>query len=174
MNPNTPLICAAVLVALCLVAREVRRYLEARQQHARELAMHERATAAPVADLAKVVEALDARLYREHRVVDDLAGAVDVLGAVGARLVEAAGARGPSRLGMRVTVHTKQPDDQAIHGVVTGDYTDRLTLEGAEYLHEGGRTPLPGRQDINVGDIAWIDTMGHVAPVPDTAPPAEA
>jgi hypothetical protein len=61
-----------------------------------------------------------------------------------------------------VTVHTKQPDDQALFGVVTGDYTDRVVLEDAEYLLPGGRQPLPGRQDIDRDTIAWIDLHGPV------------
>jgi uncharacterized protein YlxW (UPF0749 family) len=164
------IVCGTLLAAVALVARQGRAWASERAQHQRELAMHERATAAPVADLAKVVEALDQRLYREHRVVDELAEAVDVLVATGAKLIATVEERGPSRVGMRVTIHTKQPDDQSLHGVVMGDYTDRICLEDASYLIPGGMRPLPGRQDIDRRDIAWIDVHGHVAPVPATAP----
>lgn len=82
----------------------------------------------------------------------------------------------PSRVRHRVTVHTKQPDDQTLFGVVVGDYTDRLVLEDAEYVTPTGGRPIPGRQDIATKDIAWIDVHDQVAPVPSHAPvpaPAE-
>lgn len=71
----------------------------------------------------------------------------------------------PKRIGYRVTVHTKQPDDQTIFGVLTGDYKDRIVLEDAEYVTSTGAKPLPGKQHINVADIAWMDVHQQVAPV---------
>lgn len=143
------LICASTLVAIFVVADQARRWAESRAQHQRETAMHERAVAAPVGALAAAVEALT---------------------AAAARLEHAAGERAPSRVGQRVTVHTKRGDDRTFFGVVVGDYTDRLVLEDADLVHNGGTTPLPGRQDINRVDIAWIDAHGDVT-IP--AAPAE-
>lgn len=78
----------------------------------------------------------------------------------------------PTRIGHRVTVHTKQPDDQTIFGVVTGDYLDRLVLEDAELVTAGGAHPLPGRQDIATRNISWIDTHALVAPAEQTTAPS--
>jgi hypothetical protein len=75
----------------------------------------------------------------------------------------------PRRVGHRVTVHTKKPDDQTIFGVVVGDYTDRVSLEDAEYITALGPQAMPGRQDIATRDIAWIDVHGLVT-VPTAAP----
>lgn len=86
------------------------------------------------------------------------------------RIPEAGAA--PARVGHRVTVHTKKPDDQTIFGVVAGDYKDRLVLEDAEYVTPQGGHPLPGRQDIRTQDIAWVDVHALVAPTPATAPVA--
>jgi hypothetical protein len=86
----------------------------------------------------------------------------------------------PPRVGHRVTVHTKQPDDQTIFGVLVGDYPDRISLEHAEYVTPTGGKPIAGRQDIATRDIAWIDvhalvTGGEVATLaPAPAPKAEA
>lgn len=76
----------------------------------------------------------------------------------------------PPRVGHRVTVHTKKPDDQTIFGVLAGDYSDRVVLEDAEYVTPQGGVPISGRQDIATRDIAWIDVHALVAPVPDSAP----
>lgn len=75
----------------------------------------------------------------------------------------------PARIGHRVTVHTKKPDDQTIFGVLVGDYTDRVVLEDAEYVTSKGGTPISGRQDIATRDIAWIDVHALVV-IPDRAP----
>lgn len=75
----------------------------------------------------------------------------------------------PPRVGHRVTVHMKKPDDQTIFGVLTGDYTDRVVLEDAEYVTATGAVPIPGRQDIDTCDIAWIDVHALVT-IPDRAP----
>jgi hypothetical protein len=79
-----------------------------------------------------------------------------------ARLVDRARAEdlAPRRVGHRVTVHTKKPDDQTIFGVVAGDYLDRLVLEHAEYV-------IPGaRHEIETRDIAWVDVHGLVTVAP--------
>ena len=78
----------------------------------------------------------------------------------------------PARVGHRVTVHTKKPDDQTIFGVLAGDYTDRIVLEDAEYVTALGVKPMPGSQHFATRDIAWIDVHALVAPVPDHAPAA--
>lgn len=137
------IVCVTVLTALALAARSSMTWSRMRAQLQRETAMHERAVVAPVADLAVAAEALT---------------------AAAATLEQRGRERGPSRVGHRVTVHTKQPDDQTLFGVVVGDYLDRIALEDAEYVLAGGANkPLPGRQDIATDDIAWIDVHAHVA-----------
>lgn len=137
------IICVTVLAALIIVARLLRERDQRRAQLQREVAMHERATARPAADLAAAVEALTRTAHG---------------------LEAAAPRRGPGRVGQRVTVHTKQPDDQTLYGVVVGDYTDRLCLDDANYVtSDGTNPPLPGRQEIATRDIAWIDVHGQVA-----------
>jgi hypothetical protein len=135
------LLALAVLAFRALADRETRR-----AQAARETAMHERAAAAPTRELAEAIERLSS-----------VAAALEQRPAVG-----------PSRLGRRVTVHTKPPADQTLYGLVTGDYADRLVLEDAEFVTAQGGQPLPGRQDIDRADIAWVDVHAHVAR--DTAP----
>jgi hypothetical protein len=86
-----------------------------------------------------------------------------------ARLVDRARAEdlAPRRVGHRVTVHTKKPDDQTIFGVVAGDYLDRLVLEHAEYVTPLGAQPIPGaRHEIETRDIAWVDVHGLVTVAP--------
>lgn len=136
------LICLTVLLAIALVSRAATGWARTRAQFQRETAMHERAAVKPVAELAAATAALTS--------------AVDAL-------EQRARERGPSRIGHRVTVHTKQPDDQTIFGVVVGDYADRIALEDAEYVLRSGNKPLPGRQDIATTDIAWIDVHAHIA-----------
>lgn len=75
----------------------------------------------------------------------------------------------PVRVGHRVTVHTKQPDDQTIFGVLVGDYEDRVVLEDAEYVAPSGSTPMSGRQHVATENIAWIDVHAHVATLADLA-----
>lgn len=77
----------------------------------------------------------------------------------------------PPRVGHRVTIHTKQPDDQTIFGVLIGDYADRLVLTDAEYVTPRGGQPIPGEPHIATRDVAWIDVHALVA-LPDHAPVA--
>ena len=84
----------------------------------------------------------------------------------------------PARVGSRVTVHTKKPDDQTIFGVLVGDYADRIVLEDASYVTPHGPAPMPGTQHVATRDVAWIDVHALVT-LPDHAPvaapvPAEA
>jgi hypothetical protein len=72
-------------------------------------------------------------------------------------------------VGQRVTIHTKQPDDQTLHGVVAAEYTDVIWLRDASYVTPNGPHPLPDRQDVDRSDIAWIDVHGAVT-VPAGAP----
>jgi len=78
----------------------------------------------------------------------------------------------PPRVGRRVTVHTKQPDDQTIFGVLAGDYSDRVSLEHAQLVTKDGTHALPGRQDIATRDVSWIDVHALVARL-DVDQPAE-
>lgn len=78
-------------------------------------------------------------------------------------------ASAPSRVGERVTVHTK--DERTIFGVIAGDYPDRIVLDHAEYVTNQGATPLPHRQPhIATRDIAWIDVLANVVDLHDRAP----
>jgi hypothetical protein len=136
------IVCATILAVWAITARELRLIADRRAQHQREQAMHERAIVAPAAELAAAVQALTAAAAELRAAAPDLA---------------------PARVGHRVTVHTKKPDDSTLFGVVTGDYTDRLVLEDAEYVTAHGPQPLPGRQDVEKHDIAWLDVHGRVA-----------
>jgi hypothetical protein len=138
---NLALVCATVLAAVAIAARALAGHAARRAQLQREIAMHERAQLEPTRDLAAAVHALTV--------------------AAGA-LQAATGERAPAVVGHRVTVHTKQPDDQTLFGVVVADYTDRLVLDDAEYVTPQGASPLPGRQRIRWDDIAWTDDHGHV------------
>jgi hypothetical protein len=136
------IVCATSLAALVLLARELRQHAAARAQHQRELAMHERAAAVPTAALADATRALA-----------DAAAAVS----------RDTASRAPSRVGHRVTVHTKRDDDHTIYGVVAADYTDRLVLRDAEYVTAQGPRPIPGHEHhIPHANISWIDSVGVV------------
>lgn len=148
MTIHLAIVCLTALAGLAIIARTLLERDARRARLQREIAVHERAGAQPVAELAAAVEALTAA-----------AGALE----------RTAGQAGPPRLGQRVTVHTKKPDDQTLFGVVVGDYTDRLALEDAEYVTAAGGQPLPGRQEIATQDIAWVDVHGAVQ-VPAAAP----
>jgi type II secretory pathway pseudopilin PulG len=147
--PELLIVCATLLALAGIAARALLERDRRRAQATREQAMHERAITAPVAELATAVEQLAAATAALERVAEQA---------------------GPARVGHRVTVHTKQPDDQTLYGLVVGDYADRLALEDAEYVTRDGGRPLPGRQDIARADIAWIDVHAHVTPAPDHAP----
>jgi hypothetical protein len=143
------IVCGTLLALAALAARALLERDRRRAQAQRELAMHERAVTAPVAELAAAVEQLT---------------------TVAAALDRHAAQLAPSRVGQRVTLHTKHPDDRTMFGLVTGDYTDRVVLEDAEYITAEGPRPLPGRQDIERSDIAWIDVHAHVARAAEAAP----
>lgn len=80
----------------------------------------------------------------------------------------------PPRVGHRVTVHTKKPDDQTIYGVLVADYPDRLVLEHAEYVTSTGARAMPGTQHVATRDIAWIDVHQLVAATSQNEALAEA
>jgi hypothetical protein len=146
------IVCLTALAGAVITTRAIRARDASRAQLQREVAMHERAMTAPVAELADAVTALT---------------------RAAGELERARGHAGPSRVGQRVTVHTKQPDDQTLFGVVVGDYIDRIALDDAEYVTAKGARPLPGRQDIATTDIAWIDVHGRVARDPESVPAGE-
>lgn len=62
--------------------------------------------------------------------------------------------RRPAR-GHRVTVHTKLPDDQTIHGVLVKEYRDRLILHDAVYVSDE-ESPIPGAVRIPAASVSWI------------------
>jgi hypothetical protein len=146
---TTLILCLTALMAIVIVTRAVLEHDRSRAQARRETAMHDRAVAAPVAELV---------------------AAAEQLAVTAAALDAVAGRAGPSRVGHRVTVSTRMPDDQTLFGVVVGDYTDRICLDDAEYVIAGApNQPLPGRQDIAADNIAFVAVHGHVA----TGVPAE-
>jgi hypothetical protein len=69
-------------------------------------------------------------------------------------------APGPVRTGRRVTVHTRQPDDQTLHGVLVRDYRDRLELEGAEIVTAQGNTTIPGTVHVPAEAVSWLQDHG--------------
>jgi hypothetical protein len=69
----------------------------------------------------------------------------------------------PPAVGYRVTVHTKQPDDQTLFGLLAADYSDVLVLEDAQYVTPQGGRQLIGAQRIRWADVSWIDVHAHVA-----------
>lgn len=81
-------------------------------------------------------------------VVAVLAVALVVLGR---RLVP-----GPARAGRRVTVHTTQPDDQTLHGVLVRDYRDRLELVSASLVTAQGETDIPGTVHVPLDRVSWL------------------
>jgi hypothetical protein len=60
----------------------------------------------------------------------------------------------------RVTVHTRQPDDQTLHGVLVRDYRDRLELEGAEIVTAQGNTTIPGTVHVPAEAVSWLQDHG--------------
>jgi hypothetical protein len=91
--------------------------------------------------------------------------AIAASAVLAARLLPRGGSDAPpARVGHRVTVHTKKPDDQTLHGVVVGDYADRLSLANASYVTPERAVPIDAqRHDIDKRDIAWIDVYALVA-----------
>jgi hypothetical protein len=62
---------------------------------------------------------------------------------------------GPVTTGYPVTVNTKRPDDQTLHGVLVREHPDRLELEDAVWVQPHERTPIPGTVRISKGNISW-------------------
>lgn len=79
-----------------------------------------------------------------------LVATLAVLGWVGWRL-----APGPVTTGQRVTVHTKLPDDQTLHGLLVREYRDRLELVDAAYVTAQGEQPIPGTVRVPAGNVSW-------------------
>jgi Tfp pilus assembly protein PilV len=146
--PELLIVCVTLLALAGIAARALLERDTRRAQHQRELAMHERAVTAPVAELADAVEQLATA-----------AGALE----------RVAGAAGPTRVGHRVTVHTKRPTTGRSSGSSSATTPTGSPSRTPSTSPRGGR-PLPGRQDIARDDIAWIDVHAHVAPAPDHAP----
>lgn len=62
--------------------------------------------------------------------------------------------------GVAVTVHTRKPDDQTIHGVVIADTPERLILHGAKYVTAAGDSPIPSPVVIPTTSVSWLQTHG--------------
>jgi hypothetical protein len=65
--------------------------------------------------------------------------------------------------GHRVTVHTKQPDDQTIHGVLVRETHDRFVLVDASYITDRGETPIPDRAVVFKASVSWLQEHGEPA-----------
>lgn len=66
------------------------------------------------------------------------------------------GARPALARGVAVTVHTKQPDDQTIHGVVVGEFVDRIALAAAKYITAAGDQPIPDTVVVFKANVSWV------------------
>lgn len=141
-------VAASGLLALLIVTRTICRVANTRAQTRVTLARESNA-----ADSARRRHELQHAAAREDA----------------AATATAAAARTRSWVGHRVTVHTKQPDDHTLHGLLTSDDTDWLVLDDAEYVTSNGPSSLPGRRArIPREDIAWIDDLGsNIAAVAD-------
>jgi hypothetical protein len=157
MTTNQLLILSSTILFLALIA--ARAFVSSRKE-------------AASADVVVANRNLSAALAERQAGVlaSQLAGAVQTLNATAAALHALEECRGPARVGQRVTVHTKRPDEHTIYGVVTADYVDRLVLEDADYVTARGPEPIPGRPEIEHANIAWIDVHGPVVRAPETAP----
>lgn len=71
---------------------------------------------------------------------------------------------GPSLVGRTVVVHTRQPDDQSVRGVLVGQHADRLVLREAVYLH--------GESSVEAAGLVHLPTM-VVSTVQEIEPPTE-
>jgi len=62
--------------------------------------------------------------------------------------------------GRTVVVHTRQPDDRSIRGVMVVDARDGLVLEDARYLQAGGQNiDLEGRVHVPAEAVAFIQEL---------------
>jgi hypothetical protein len=63
--------------------------------------------------------------------------------------------------GHRVTVHTRQPDDQTLHGVLVRETADRLVLADAAYVTPHGKDPIPGETAVVFkSNVSWLQEHG--------------
>jgi hypothetical protein len=62
--------------------------------------------------------------------------------------------------GRTVTLHTKQPDDQTIHGSLVRETPDRLVLVDASYVSSTGEHPIPDRVIAMKSNVSWLQEHG--------------
>jgi hypothetical protein len=72
----------------------------------------------------------------------------------------------------RVTIHTRKPDDQAIHGLELHASAGRHELVDAHYVTARGDVPIPGTVIVPAANISWIQDHGSEA-LASSEPPAE-
>jgi hypothetical protein len=72
----------------------------------------------------------------------------------------------------RVTIHTKKPDDQAIHGLELHASAGRHELVDAHYVTARGDVAIPGTVIVPAANISWIQDHGS-EPLASSEPPAE-
>lgn len=139
------IVCLTVLAAVAICATAAARVVKDRT--ARE------AFSATILNDA----ALALRAATEH-----LAAPMMALTDVATTLDDQANRQAPAAIGHRVTVHTKQPDDQTLFGLLVADYSDVLVLEDAEFVTAQGGRSLPGAQRIRWVDVSWVDVHAFV------------
>lgn len=61
--------------------------------------------------------------------------------------------------GRRVVVHTRQPDDRSLRGVIVHDGRDGLILEAAEYLRGDGGVGLDGRVHVPAEAVSFVQEL---------------
>jgi hypothetical protein len=61
----------------------------------------------------------------------------------------------PVATGHPVTVHTKKPDDQSIHGLLLHEYPTRLELVDAHFVSDPERKVIPGVVRIATSNISF-------------------
>jgi hypothetical protein len=61
----------------------------------------------------------------------------------------------PVTTGFPVTVHTKRPDDQSIHGLLVGETLDRLELADAHFVGDPEKKVIPGVVRVLKANISF-------------------
>lgn len=74
----------------------------------------------------------------------------------------------PVTLGHAVTVHTKRPDDQSIHGLLIHEYRDRIELVDAHLVADPNKTLIPGVVRIASRNIAFRQDHPRAADASDS------
>lgn len=69
--------------------------------------------------------------------------------------------RGLKRLkGERIALHTRQPDDRSLRGVLLDVHKDCLVVGHFEWLEEANPVDLPGEAVVMFDNLSWIHRLG--------------